>query len=268
MMADLVLSETIGEGILVLTLNAPERHNPISDKPMLEAVIAAMEQADADPSVRVIVLTGAGKSFSSGGNVAAMKRGGPLNPGSPAQTRQGYKTGIQRLPLLFESLEVPVIAAVNGAAIGAGCDLACMCDIRIASEHAVFAESFVRLGLIPGDGGAWLLPRVVGFAKASEMALTGERLDAQAALACGLVSRVAPADGLLDEALLVARMIAANPRHAVRMTKRLLRSAYRASLPEVLETSAAMQAVCHATADHEEAVNAFLEKREPRFRGE
>jgi len=265
---DLVLSELTDDGILVLTLNAPARHNPISDPPMLDAVVAAVEQADASLVARVIVLTGAGKSFSSGGNVEEMKPGGSLNPGSPAMTRRGYKKGIQRLPLLFEALEVPVIAAVNGAAIGAGCDLACMCDIRIASERAVFAESFVRLGLVPGDGGAWLLPRVVGFAKASEMALTGERLDAQAALACGLVSRVVPAERLMDEALSVAGMIAANPPHAVRMTKRLLREAWRASLPATLEMSAGFQSACHATRDHEEAVNAFLEKREPRFRGE
>lgn len=267
-MADLVLSEMMGDGVLLLTLNAPERHNAISDPQMLDAIVATVGQAEADPAVRVIVLTGAGKSFSSGGNVSEMKPGGSLNAGSPALTRRAYKTGIQRLPLLFEALEVPVVAAVNGAAIGAGCDLACMCDVRIASDLAVFAESFVKLGLVPGDGGAWLLPRVVGFAKASEMALTGERLDAQAALACGLVSRVVPADRLLGEALSVAGMIAANPPHAVRMTKRLLREAWRASLPAILETSAGFQSACHATRDHEEAVNAFLEKRTPHFRGE
>src|SRR5690606_28523937 len=115
-----------------------------------------------------------------------------INRGTAALTRRGYKDGIQQLPLLFEALEVPVIAAVNGAAIGAGCDLTCMCDIRIASEHARFSESFVNLGIVPGDGGAWLLPRIVGFAKATEIAFTGEMLNAEQALACGLVSRVVP----------------------------------------------------------------------------
>src|SRR3546814_15200222 len=119
-----------------------------------------------------------------------MREGGGLNDPMPANTRRNYRNGIQRLPLLFEAIEVPVIAAVNGPAIGAGCDLACMCDIRIAGESAKFAESFVKLGIVPGDGGAWLLPRVVGFSKACEMAFTGDMLDTAQALACGLVSQV------------------------------------------------------------------------------
>ena len=163
---------------------------------------------------------------------------------------------------------MPVIAAVNGPAIGAGCDLACMCDIRIAGESAKFAESFVKLGIVPGDGGAWLLPRVVGFSKASEMAFTGDMLNAAEALACGLVSRVVPDGELLDAAHALAARIAANPPHAVRMTKRLLREGRTASLAAILETSAAAQALCHTTADHHEAVAAFLEKRTPVFKGE
>jgi enoyl-CoA hydratase/carnithine racemase len=169
---------------------------------------------------------------------------------------------------LFEAIEVPVIAAVNGPAIGAGCDLACMCDIRIAGESAKFAESFVKLGLVPGDGGAWLLPRVIGFSRACEMAFTGDMIDAAQALACGLVSKVVPDADLLDAARSLAARIAANPPHAVRMTKRLFREAQRASLSAILDTSAAAQALCHATADHHEAVSAFLEKRPPLFKGE
>lgn len=265
--ADLVLSEMMDGGILVLTLNAPARHNPISDPPMLDAVVAAVEQADASLAVRVIVLTGAGKSFSSGGNVEEMKPGGSLNPGSPAMARRSYKTGIQRLPLLFEALEVPVIAAVNGAAIGAGCDLACMCDLRIAAQSAVFAESFVKLGLIAGDGGAWLLPRVVGWSKAAEMALTGDPIDAAEALACGLVSKVVPDAELMEAARALALRIAANPTDAVRMTKRLLWEGRRADLPSILEMAAPMQAAAHTTEDHVEAVEAFLEKRKPSFKG-
>ena len=132
-----------------------------------------------------------------------------------------------QIPLAFERLDVPAIAAVNGAAIGAGCDLACMCDIRIASEKAKFAESFVKLGIIPGDGGAWLLQRTVGFSRAAELSFTGDTLDAAEALACGLVSRVAPPDQLLDEARKLADRIAANPGPALRMTKRL-----RPALPD------------------------------------
>jgi enoyl-CoA hydratase/carnithine racemase len=151
--------------------------------------------------------------------------------------------------------------------MGAGCDLACMCDLRIAAESARFAESFVKLGIIPGDGGAWLLPRVVGFAKAAEMALTGDALSATEALACGLVSRVVPDAELLPAARELAGRIAANPPHAVRMARRLLREAWNNQLDTVLEMSASMQAVAHTTADHKEAMAALREKRRPRFTG-
>jgi len=265
-MTKLVLEERAGT-VLTLTLNLPEKRNPISDLPMVEALVAALQAADADLSVRAVILTGAGTAFSSGGDLKKMVPGGGLRDAHPAQTRRNYKMGIQRLPLLFQSLEVPVVAAVNGPAIGAGCDLACMCDVRIAGESARFAESFVKVGLVPGDGGAWLLPRVVGFSKASEMALTGDALDAREALACGLVSRVVPDGELLGAARAVAERIAANPPHAVRMTKRLLREGQTASLAGILEMSAALQALAHGTADHEEAVKAFIDRRNPEFKG-
>jgi len=267
-MTDLVRVEHEG-AIAILTLNQPDKRNPISGLDMIDALDAAMRALDADVAVRAVILTGAGSAFSSGGDLKAMvARKSSLRDPVPAQTRRNYKAGIQRLPLMFEALEVPVIAAVNGPAIGAGCDLACMCDIRIAGESAKFAESFVKLGIVPGDGGAWLLPRIVGFARASELALTGDMLDAAEALACGLVSRVVPDDRLLDEARIVANKIAANPPHAVRMTKRLLREGHRATLANILELSAAMQALGHATADHDEAVDAFLARRTPSFTGE
>ncbi|MEE4450013.1 crotonase/enoyl-CoA hydratase family protein [Novosphingobium resinovorum] len=266
-MNDAVLYEIDDEGIVLLTLNRPELRNPISDAEVIEALLAALARLEADPKARVAILTGAGKGFSSGGNINAMKPGGSLNAGSPSATRLSYKRGIQRLPLAFAALEVPVIAAVNGAAMGAGCDLTCMCDLRIAGESARFAESFVKLGLIAGDGGSWLLPRVIGWSKAAEMALTGDAIDAAEALACGLVNRVVPDADLLGEARALARRIAANPPHAVRMTKRLLWEGRRADLATLLEMASAMQAAAHATSDHEEAVAAFLEKRAPEFKG-
>jgi enoyl-CoA hydratase/carnithine racemase len=168
---------------------------------------------------------------------------------------------------LLENLELPVIAAVNGPAMGAGCDLACMCDLRIAGESARFAESFVKLGIIPGDGGAWLLPRVVGFARAAEMALTGDTLSAQEALAAGLVSRVVPDAELIPAARALAARIAANPPQAVRMARRLLREAWNNRLDTVLEMSSAMQAVAHTTDDHKEALAAMREKRKPTYKG-
>lgn len=256
------------DGIATVTLDQPQKRNPISGLDMIDALEAAMRAVDADLGVRVVILTGAGSAFSTGGDLKAMAApGGSLRDHLSAQTRRNYKAGIQRLPLLFEALEVPVIAAVNGPAIGAGCDLACMCDVRIAGESARFAESFVKLGIVPGDGGAWLLPRIIGFARASELALTGDMLNAAEALACGLVSRVVPDEQLMSEARAVAARIAANPPHAVRMTKRLLREGYRASLHGILEMSAAFQALAHETRDHEEAVAAALERRPAEFTG-
>ncbi|MFI4988179.1 MAG: crotonase/enoyl-CoA hydratase family protein [Alphaproteobacteria bacterium] len=262
-----VLYETEG-GIVTLTLNRPETRNAVSDEEVIAALEDAVARMNADMSVRVAILTGAGSAFSSGGNLKRMaERAGP-SAMPPVESRRWYKLGIHRIPLAFEKLEVPIIAAVNGPAIGAGCDLACMCDIRIAGESARFAESFVKLGIISGDGGAWLLPRVVGFSKASEMTFTGDAVDAREALACGLVSRVVPDGELMAAARALAARIAVNPPHAVRMTKRLLHEGRNMRLDSLLELAAAMQSLAHATADHKEAVTAFLEKRKPSFKGD
>jgi enoyl-CoA hydratase/carnithine racemase len=264
----MLLQERDG-AILTVTLNLPEKRNPISDLAMIDALCDAMEAADQDMDVRCVILTGAGTVFSSGGDLKMMRPDcGGLRSSMPAETRRNYKYGIQRLPLMFQALEVPVVAAVNGPAIGAGCDLTCMCDVRIAAESAKFAESFVKLGIIPGDGGAWLLPRIIGFAKAVELSLTGETIDAAEALRIGLVTHLVPDAELMAKAKEVAGKIAANPPHAVRMAKRLLREAQTADLKNILEMSAAMQALSHATRDNDEAINAFIEKRSPQFTGE
>ena len=263
-MTDALLYEQDG-AIVTLTMNRPDTRNPISEPEMIDAFEGAVHRINSDASVRVVILTGAGSAFSSGGNVKHMRDRTGMFGGTPAQIRNGYRHGIQRIPRAMWELEVPAIAAVNGPAIGAGLDLACMCDIRIASETAVFAESFVRVGIVPGDGGAWLLPRAVGMAKASEMAFTGEPISAQEALACGLVSRVVAADQLLPTARALAAKIAANPGAVMRMTKRLLREGQSASLASLLEISAGYQAIAHKTADHREAVTAFIEKRAPKF---
>jgi enoyl-CoA hydratase/carnithine racemase len=215
--------------------------------------------------VRAVILTGAGSAFSAGGNLKTMGQPGELAGGDPLEVQRSYIEGIQRIPRIFHTLDVPIIAAVNGPAIGAGCDLACMCDIRIAAQSAMFAESFVKLGLIPGDGGAWLLQRVVGFSRAAEMSFTGEAIDAAGALACGLVSNVVPDDELPAAARALALRIAANPGHALRMTKRLMMRARHASLDTVLDLSAAMQSLAHTTPDYREAMDAFREKRPPKF---
>lgn len=265
-MTDPVLYTQDG-AIATITLNMPQTRNPISEPAMVDALVAALERANADRSVRAAILTGAGPAFSSGGDLRAMQEAFDARSAHPAATPAYYKQGIQRIPLTFERLDVPVIAAVNGPAIGAGLDLACMCDLRVAGESARFAESFVKVGIIPGDGGAWLLPRLIGFSQAAELALTGDIIDAPRALALGLVGRVVPDAELLDAARTLADRIAANPPHAVRMTKRLLLEGRHTRLDTLLEMAAAMQSLMHATADHREAVNAFLEKRKPRFSG-
>ncbi|MFZ2737780.1 MAG: crotonase/enoyl-CoA hydratase family protein [Burkholderiaceae bacterium] len=250
--------------VLTLTMNQPETRNALTGNTAVEEFVQACARISADRSIRCVVLTGNGPVFSSGGNVKDMQRY-YTEQLSPELIREEYRNGIQRLPKALYQLDVPVIAAVNGPAIGAGLDLTCMCDIRIASEQATFAESFVKVGIVPGDGGAWLLPRVVGMSKASEMAFTGEAINAQEALACGLVSRVVPASELLASAHKLARKIAANPGGVLRMTKRLLREGERSSLESLLELSAAYQAIAHMTTDHQEAVRAFVEKRQPVF---
>ena len=266
-MTDKVLYQQDG-AIVTLTLNEPEKRNPISEPEMVEAIITSLMRVQADRSVRVAILTGAGTAFCSGGDLRRMKASAAQRASAPALTPAYYTEGIQRIPLAFERVDVPIIAAVNGPAIGAGLDLTCMCDMRVAAETARFAESFVKVGIIAGDGGAWLLPRIVGYSKACEMAFTGDMLSAQEALACGLVSRVVPDGELLAAARALADRIAGNPPHAVRMTKRLLIEGRNVRMDTLLQMAAAMQSLAHATADHREAVDALLEKRPPRFTGE
>lgn len=247
--------------ILLVTMNRPETRNALSDDGVIEEFVACCEQVNADLSIRAVVLTGAGPAFSSGGNLKSIRNKMGAGLGEPPLSRQAYRNGIQRLPLAWCNLEVPTIAAVNGPAYGAGNDLACMCDIRLAADTAVFCETFVKLGLIAGDGGAWLLPRAVGLSNACEMAFTGEPIDAAQALAWGLVSRVVPPVELLDAAMQLAQRIAANPPHALRMTKRLIREGQHTRLDTLLEMSAGFQALAHHTADHETALAGFLQRR-------
>ncbi|RRO14137.1 crotonase/enoyl-CoA hydratase family protein [Saccharopolyspora rhizosphaerae] len=249
------------------TINLPDQRNPISGADVVEAFEVNVRRVQQDLDVRCVVLTGAGKAFSAGGNVNDMREKAGMFSGSPWQMRNGYRDGIQRIPLALTECEVPVVAAVNGPAVGAGCDLALMCDLRVASTHAWFAESFVQLGIIPGDGGAWLLTQAVGPQRAAEMALTGDRVDAQKALEWGLVAHVVEPEELLDEARALAERVAKNPPHATRMAKRLLKESRTHDLRHVLELSATMQALSHHTEDHAEAMDAVLDKRSADFRG-
>ncbi|OFZ95938.1 MAG: enoyl-CoA hydratase, partial [Betaproteobacteria bacterium RIFCSPLOWO2_02_67_12] len=257
---DFVLYER-DHAVVTLTLNRPRERNALSTQAQWDELVSYCERIRRDESIKVVILTGAGTAFSAGGNVKDMRDKRGIASGSPYAIAQSYQTGIQRIPLALHQLEVPTIAAVNGPAVGAGCDLACMCDIRIASENARFAESFVKLGIVPGDGGAWLLQRAVGYQRAAELSFTGDMIDAQTALAIGLVTRVVPHDLLMPNARELATRIAANSGPALRMAKRLLRQAQTARLDETLQLSAALQALAHHTPEHDQAVAAFFEQR-------
>tara|TARA_R110000764_G_scaffold83120_1_gene163552 strand:- start:2454 stop:3254 length:801 start_codon:yes stop_codon:yes gene_type:complete len=253
-------------GVVIVRMDRPDTRNALSEPSQMQEFVDLCAQMRADASVKVIVLTGNGKSFCAGGNIKDMQARDGIFAGSPYELRNTYRDGIQRIPTALYDLDIPIIAAVNGAAIGAGLDLACMCDIRIASTKAVFAESFVKLGIVPGDGGAWLLPRIIGIPKASLMAFTGDTIDAEKALEWGLVEQLCDPQELETQAMALAERIAANPGHALRLCKRLLREGQHMRLDSLLELSAAYQSLAHHTEDHQEAVAAFVDKRTPEYK--
>jgi enoyl-CoA hydratase/carnithine racemase len=240
--------------IQVWTITTPQVGNAITGKDFIAAFEAAVDNANPDAAVSAVILTGQGKIFSGGGNVKEMADQDGMFGSDALDQRQAYIDGIQRIPRALARLEVPLIAAVNGPAVGAGCDLAMMCDIRIASERASFAESFVQLGLIPGDGGTWFLPRAVGHERAAEMTFTGDRVDAATALEWGMVSRVVPHDELLAAALALGERIARNPAHSLRMVKRLLHESRTGSLESTLGMAAAMQPLAHRDPEHQQRI--------------
>lgn len=266
-MSDFLIYEE-QDGIVTLTMNRPELRNAMTEEHEMLEFVGVCERLKRDMRVKVVILTGAGSAFSAGGNIKHMRDKKGFSAGSPMQIRDAYRNGIQQIPLALYELDIPTIAAVNGPAIGAGMDLTCMCDVRIASEHARFASSFVKLGIVPADGGAWLLSRTIGAAKALELMLTGETIDATEAKSIGLVSKVVPHESLMTDALALARRIAANPAQTLRLSKRLLRESMHVSLATSLEIAAAYQALAHYTKDHDEAVLAFIEKRPPVFTGQ
>lgn len=251
------------DAVVTLTLNSPQTRNVITGNDAVQAIVDACTRFNSDDTVRAVILTGAGTAFSAGGDLKDMQQ---LFDWPESKLRNWYRNGVQRLVTALYNVEVPVIAAVNGPAIGAGCDLATLCDVRIASTKARFAESFIKVGLIPGDGGAWLLQRVVGKSMAAELSFTGRAIDAEEALRIGLVSRVVPPEQLLTAAFELASEMAQNDGHVLRLTKRLMRAGEQSSFEHVLQLSAAAQATLHGSAAHQEAVKAFVDKRAPEKR--
>ncbi|WP_300381013.1 crotonase/enoyl-CoA hydratase family protein [Henriciella sp.] len=253
--------------IATLTLTRPEMMNALGQEGDGTEVAAACAEIEADPQIRVAILTGEGKAFSAGGDVKAMRDKTGAFGGSPNEVRNGYRRNIHLAVKSLYNLETPLIAAVNGAAIGLGCDVACMADVRLAAEKAKFGVTFLKLGLIPGDGGAWLLPRIVGNSRAAQLLFTGDVIDAETAKEWGLVSDVHSGDTLMEEANALAGRMAAQPPQALRLAKTLLRHGQSASYETMMEFSAASQALMHETEDHMEGVNAILEKRTATFEG-
>lgn len=265
-MDDSILMSRNGR-VATITLNRPDARNAFSSVEQVRRFSSAIEELGEDEGLSVLIVTGAGSAFCAGGDVKDMKNRTGFAGGTPADLRDRYRHEVQRISAALYKTELATIAAVNGPAIGLGCDLACFCDIRIASDTAKFAESFIKLGIIPGDGGAFILQRIVGYAKAAEMSLTGDVIDANEAKRIGLVSDVVPAADVMSAAEAMAERIAVNPPKTVRLTKRLLREAQHASLDSVFELSAAFQSIAQRTDDHAEAVNAAIEKRKPSFTG-
>lgn len=254
------------DAVLWLALDNPEYSNAISLE-MVESLTSVLRQADQDPRIRAVVIHGQGPTFCAGGDVKAMKAKSGMFAGDTNELRLRYIHGIQKIPKLIEEFSKPLIAMVNGAAIGAGCDLAMMCDLRIGSAASKFGETFVKLGLVPGDGGAFFLQRVVGYAKAMQLSLTGELVSGQQACDWGLLNYLVGEADLAAETQQLARRIADHPPIAMQMTKKAIKLAYRADLSAVLELSAAYQGITQRTEDHFAALEAMANKSQGVYQG-
>ena len=261
-MADLLEFAT-ADSIATITLNRPERLNAFTDE-MLTDWLHALEVCRTTADVRVIVITGTGRAFTTGGDIGTFNEHAA---NSAAGIKNRVRDGIQRLVRTIAEIDKPVIAALNGLATGGGLDVALACDIRFAAESARFAETYVRMGLIPGGGGAWLLPRLVGSAKALEMLWSAEFIEARDAERIGLVNRVYPDDELMRETLAFATRVAQGAPLAVQLIKRVVRLGLGKDLATGLELAAANMPVVRSSEDHLEALSAFKERRQPVFKG-
>ncbi len=245
-------------GVATMTFNRHDLRNALTGSHLIDDIVTVTEWVNHDQAVSVLLMTGAGSAFSAGGNILDMAERGGDFAGDPAECAERYRQGIQRIPLALHDVEVPIIAAVNGPAIGAGFDLANMADIRIASTQAKFGETFLNLGIIPGDGGAWFMQRLIGYQKAFELTLTGRVIDAAEALELGIVMQVTEADELMESSMKLAKSMAAQPPKATRLTKRLMKMAQRTELKDFLDLCACFQGMCHNEPEHLTAVNKML----------
>lgn len=253
------------ESIGIIRLNRPEAYNAFSPV-MLNEFREALEEAENSQDLRVIVITGKGKAFCSGGDVKAMVERCQSNL-SLIERREIYRKNSAAMILKLKSIEKPIVASVNGPAIGAGCNLALACDIRIVSDKAIFGQVFVKRGLIPDWGGTYLLPRLVGTAVALELSLTGRVIDAETALKYGLINSVVKHEELEEQTFKLCREIAENAPIAVRAAKQAVYFGELHDLKSSLENEGYLQSMCQLTEDHKEGALSFVEKREAVFRG-
>jgi 2-(1,2-epoxy-1,2-dihydrophenyl)acetyl-CoA isomerase len=256
-----ILFET-KDGVGWIRLNRPEKLNALTHHLSGEA-LDALAACEKDPEIRAVVVTGEGRGFCAGQDLTEFQQQGFESLNVADHLRQNYNLLIQAIV----ELPKPVIAGVNGVAAGAGASLAMACDVRIASDKASFIQAFVKIGLVPDSGGNWLLPRIVGYAKALELSMTGERIDANEAHRIGLANRVVPAEDFPAEVESFARMLASMPTRAIGATKRIMSEALSLTLAETLEREAVLQQEQAGSEDFIEGVTAFTEKREPRFTG-
>jgi enoyl-CoA hydratase/carnithine racemase len=257
----------IEDGIARLTLDRDDVRNAFTEAAFTDEIVDAVNRTQTSADARVLVLAAEGSAFSAGGNIKDMRERKGDFAGGPAKVRRGYLEGIQRLPKALHALDIPSIAAVQGPAIGAGCDLALYCDIVIASTKARFGETFINVGIIPGDGGAWILPRRVGMQRAAELMFTGRIVDGAEAVEIGMALECTEPEALMKRVMELAGQIASRPPLTARMLKTLLRQSQSSGLHDFLDNSAALQAICHTTEDHLEAVSALIDKRAPDFKG-
>jgi len=257
----------IDQGIATITLNRPDIRNAITHREIIEEIKSVCKQVNENLNVKALIVTAVDPAYSSGGNVKDMKDRKGMFQGTPAEIMEKYRSNLQEVLLTVYNVEIPTIAAVNGSAVGAGCGLALMCDIRVASQKATFGETFLNVGLVTGDGSAFTLPRTIGMAKACELIFTGATIDADTALSVGLINYVVEHEQLLAKANEIAVNIASKPPQALRMTKRLIRTGQHSTLVYIMEEAAAFQSLCHYTEDHMEALSSMFEKRQPKFMG-
>ncbi|MDX1467910.1 MAG: enoyl-CoA hydratase-related protein [Acidimicrobiia bacterium] len=248
------------DGVTYLTLSRPEIRNALTGADILEELLDAIHDAEEDTGTAVLVIQAKGPAFSAGGNVKDIEAKTGLFEGGPAQLAENYRDSIQQLTRFMATTDLVTIAAVDGPAIGAGFDLVLGCDLRIGTRNARFAHTFLEMGLLPGDGGAWLLPRVVGWQRAAELALTSRSIGAAEAERYGVLLEVVPSEQLEAHVAELANTIAAKPRAALRLAKRLLRHARSMDLDAFLDMTAAFQGLAHSTPEHDAAVAAYLSK--------